>query len=425
MQGFPFTLFKRKNSPFYYVRFKNERTGKYFTKQYSTKKTIKAEALKVAMTWLVNGIENKASIDALSAIDLCNNTIKNTEELKLLLDVFLKKGMIYSVVLPETAEAISFCQYLSDFWTWEKSSYVKEKLKKEHGIHKDYVYIRALIVKRYWLPFFDGMMMGEITKKDLERFIDNVVSPLKLSHASKNNIINAGLLCLRHAFKKEIIRYDITAGIELFSGKHKKRMILTAEIAKVLFLTHWKDKRAYLANVLASITGLREGEIQALRRQDIGDGCLYIRHNWTRKEHLKPPKNNEQRTVLVPHSILRALGELLDESPHPYSLDNFIFCSVQRDGYPVHRTVFIDGLHKALQSIGMSEEESKRYKFHSWRHFYAARMKNKIDDKLLQSQTGHKSIKMLEHYADHELEDDKQRIRDAQKEVFSDLIPHF
>ncbi|CEM60590.1 hypothetical protein DWQ65_03600 [Treponema phagedenis] len=56
MRGYPFTLFKRKNSPYYYVRFKNEKTGKYFTTQYSTKEKTKAEALKVAIDWLINGI---------------------------------------------------------------------------------------------------------------------------------------------------------------------------------------------------------------------------------------------------------------------------------------------------------------------------------------------------------------------------------
>jgi hypothetical protein len=50
-------------------------------------------------------------------------------------------------------------------------------------------------------------------------------------------------------------------------------------------------------------------------------------------------------------------------------------------------------------------------------------MKDKLNEKLLQSQTGHKSIPMLNHYADHLLAGDRERIRQAQKEVFGSLVP--
>jgi len=42
--------------------------------------------------------------------------------------------------------------------------------------------------------------------------------------------------------------------------------------------------------------------------------------------------------------------------------------------------------------------------------------------KLLQSQTGHKSIFMVEHYSDHMLSGDRERIRQAGLEAFGDLI---
>jgi integrase len=50
-------------------------------------------------------------------------------------------------------------------------------------------------------------------------------------------------------------------------------------------------------------------------------------------------------------------------------------------------------------------------------------MRNRIDEKLLQKQTGHKSLIMLDHYSDHVLASDRERIQQARRETFKDLIP--
>jgi integrase len=46
--------------------------------------------------------------------------------------------------------------------------------------------------------------------------------------------------------------------------------------------------------MLAMVTGMRAGEIQGLRVQDLGKDCLYIRHSWNRVDGLKTTKNNEK-----------------------------------------------------------------------------------------------------------------------------------
>jgi integrase len=71
----------------------------------------------------------------------------------------------------------------------------------------------------------------------------------------------------------------------------------------------------------------------------------------------------------------------------------------------------------------MSIESAKVYTFHAWRHFFTAYMRPRIDEKLLQKQTGHKTLIMLDHYSDHVLAGDRERIRQAQRETFGALIP--
>ena len=51
-------------------------------------------------------------------------------------------------------------------------------------------------------------------------------------------------------------------------------------------------------------------------------------------------------------------------------------------------------------------------------------MRNKLNEKLLQSQTGHKTLAMLDRYSDHIIPEDRERIRQAQQDVFGALVPN-
>jgi integrase len=174
--------------------------------------------------------------------------------------------------------------------------------------------------------------------------------------------------------------------------------------------------------MLAAVTGLRAGEIKALRVQDMGHDCLYIRHSFNRIEGLKTTKNNEPRRVELPFpGIVKDMMNLAAQNPHGMDMDSFIFWAALKADKPIEERLLLDDLRDALVKTGMSEETAKVYTFHAWRHFFTAYMRNRIDEKLLAKQTGHKSLIMLEHYSDHVL--DRERIQQAQRETFGALIP--
>jgi len=171
-------------------------------------------------------------------------------------------------------------------------------MRKEHGIHQRYITKQYGAIKNYWKPFFKDKKLGSLTRNDINAFIDwMAASPTPTSLPGKNVVIKAGTMALRWAYRNEIIEKDITDGIILFSGENKRREILTPELAAAIFQRPWKNQTSKLANLLAMCTGLRAGEIQGLRKQDLGQNCLYIRHSWNYDDGLKPPKNNEQRTA--------------------------------------------------------------------------------------------------------------------------------
>jgi integrase len=421
MEHLPFCVFKRKGREFYYVKFKNE-AGKY-APAISTKQGTKAAAIATAYEWLKNGkpMANGESV-AIFTMEAARQ-IQTTAEAEFVCGELKRRGLLKNFVVTGSRQDVDFPSYLQNFWDYEASPYVKEKLRKNHGIHKNYTVGQRLIVEKRWSPFFEGRLLGSITKQDIENFIDDL-SEWELSAGRKNTILKAGVIPLRWAFSKEIIERDITKGITWFSGEVEERQILTPEVVEAVFRVEWKDERARLANMLAAVTGLRSGEIRGLRVRDLGKDCLYIRHSWNCRDGLKTTKNNEARTVEVPFpGVIHDLLILAERNPHGASMDNYVFWSENSSSRPMDGILFVKGLRDALEKTGISSKSAKIYVFHGWRHFYTSYMRERLDAKLLQSQTGHKTLSMLEHYAGHRLADDRERIRRAGIEVFGALVP--
>lgn len=99
------------------------------------------------------------------------------------------------------------------------------------------------------------------------------------------------------------------------SPKSKKREILTLEQAAAVFAADWENDVAKLANAVAFYTGMRAGEVAALRFEDIGVDRLYVRHSWRSSEGLKECKNGEEREVLFLHSCVTSWLHRLKQIP--------------------------------------------------------------------------------------------------------------
>ena len=468
MKHLPFSIFKKRDRRFYSVRFKNEQTGKYLP-PINTKKETEKEAMQIAFEWLKDGIPQNGGTIGLkkySLRDMTKETDTTISDAEFICKELQRRGLLKSYVLEESVQAIDFVTYLIDFWDWEKSPYIKEKLRRNHGLHKRYTIEMTGTINRYWVPFFNGKALGDITRQDIEAFIVHLESlpekakkeqeeidmalqeeiktdlqkPKRKNAASKkrriirfpqsakrkNTIIQAGTIPLSWAFQKEMIDKDITLGITWYSGKAKERQILSPEQAKALFKVTWKDERSRLANMLAMVTGMRAGEIQGLKMQDLGQDCLYVRHSWNFQDGLKTTKNNESRIVELPFpGLMRELIEMAKDNPHRQDMDSFVFWAEKFSNKPIEQDIFRRDLKEALRKTGLSQESIKAYTFHGWRHYFTAYMRDKVNEKLLQSQTGHKTMVMLDHYAGHKITGDRERIRTAQIETFRELLPEY
>lgn len=408
----PFILSKRKDSPYYQVRFKNpdKNSTIRFLPAKSTKETVKSKAIAKAWSMYNEGkIETKSSIQRITLEEITEkDAVKVLESLK-------EKGYITNYTLP-TSDSPMLIDFLLNFWS-DSSPYLAEK--RRMGKHTGVIYIEEshYAIKTFWQPYFNKeLLLNQLTRKMLKDFIA-YIDTYDLSWSRKLKIYRAGAVALRWAYNEELVDRDITAGLSSFSGKSKERKILTKELAELIFSTDWEDERCKMINLIAMLTGMRAGEILALRKMDLGENCLYVNHSWNRKEGLKTPKNGDSRVVYFPFPEIIQL--LLGDDAQ---MEDFVFPAPLTDNKPMDIKLPNKMLKRQLVKIGLSEDEAKTFCFHSWRHFYTTYMAEKVNDRILQKQTGHKSLRMLEHYGNHCINEDMEVIRNAQIENFGKII---
>ncbi|MDR2632758.1 MAG: site-specific integrase [Treponema sp.] len=423
----PFSIIKRAGRRFFYVRFKDGTTGKYLP-AISTKETTEAEAVTTAFNWLQNGIPKKDTampVETCSLLAQLRAIALSTADAEAVCKELRARGLLKSFVLSDSRASVDFGDFLNNFWDYDNSPYVREKLRKKHGIHRYYCKAQLQTAASYWIPFFKGRLLGDIKKPDLEAFMDSLDNGgRKLSASRKNHIVKAGTIPLRWAYAKEMIGRDITAGLVWFADETKERSVLTPELAAAVFRVEWNDERTRLASMVSMVTGMRAGEIQGLRVMDFGNDCLYVKHSWNCRDGLKPPKNNEARRVELPFpSLIQDLINIAKKNPHGVDMESFVFWGERKADKPMESSLFLDDLRAALVRAGISKEEAAKQTFHGWRHYYTSYMSGQINEKLLQAQTGHKTPAMLAHYSNHSLTGDRERVQAAQRAVFGGLLP--
>lgn len=444
--GRRFSLFQRKGRPYYFAQLKDPATGRY-TYPKSTGCDEESEALLVVAEWLRNGVpehRTRTTITRRAPQELFNtdrivNAIREAERItendtRRIVSALTDRGAIASATLSgERPESEKLLDFLKRFWDYDNSEYVREKISYGHSIGRRHCYENTRRL-HHWEAYFAGTRLADISRDDLRDFSLSLREK-GLAPKTCNMILAAGTVALSWAKDQGIIETNPAEGLRKFSGKAVERGILSPEEAQQVFTVTWSDKRARVGNLVAMTCGLRSGEVLALRREDIGEDRLHVRHSWSFTDGLKTPKNGEEREAPLLPAVRDELLRLSQENPH--GPNGFIFHHHAPDR-PCDGEVLRKGLMRALVDMSLPEskrgDEEKRKKalekyrargvaFHSWRHFYSTHLADKVELRAVQLATGHKTGAMAEHYAKHKQAKHWESASDAVKEAFGNVLP--
>ena len=359
-------------------------------------------------------------------------------EIQQIIDAMKVKNYIVTAVLPHTPESETFGHFLTRFWNWENSPYLKEKRVVGQDIHRRYVEIMKSRVNNYWIPYLGKRELGTITRKDIKKRMQQLAlfpqavpirkkdkngkflkKEMMLSAETINQIVRAALCPLKWAYHNGYTENNCFSGIIYCKVVPKKRQILSMQEANEIFKMHWENESYKLANLTAMCTGMRSGEIQALQLQDLGRDRIFVRHNWARTDGLKLPKNGSCREIKIPSELMFKLLRQSDKNPYGKEPTNFLFYG-HTQNTPCQARHWNEALHSILQQAKI--ENWQDVTFHSWRHFFTARMADCVNQRKLCLVTGHKSLDILEHYAAHESEEILTELGNASSSLFLPII---
>lgn len=428
----PFYLYKSKRG-IYYVQFSNSKTHERLT-ALSTRQKTYTEAMTVACNWLQKGLptrEGRKSLETVETVQAFLSLLADgklgSQELDRITHTLAQKGFgltsthTNAPAVPGTEKKL-LVAFLEGFWTYETSPYVKDKVIHKQRIGKRHCYESKQRVV-YWKNYFtESKYLEDVTTEELKAF-EVYLADKKLSTATLNYIMIAGKTAFKWAVANKKLETNPCIGLTRYGKETKERDILSEAEAKKLFTVEWNDERARVGSLVAMTCGLRMGEVLALRMCDVEEKRLYVRHSWSAFDGLKSPKNGKAREVPLLPSVKKALTVLATKNPFGWDKERFIFYGAIKEK-PVVENVIADGFKDALAKAGISEKQRKdrNIVFHSWRHYYAKVIADRVDQRQAQLALGHMTAAMTAQYADHKTESDIVEIEKAVENAFASCL---
>jgi integrase len=301
-------------------------------------------------------------------------------------------------LIPEKKEAkpiLTFGEYADGWWTPD-CEYVKAEKLRGRQLSEQYITTNRQLLNRYILPTFKSTTMIDITPSRIETWQQYLIEKKKLSPKYANNILSIFSVILDEARRQGHISINPAREVRTLANHSKERGILSFDEARELLtnMTYWDNPIAYTASLLAACTGMRLGEIRALRPSDLQDGYIHVEHSVDRHGALKSTKTGDKRDLPVPRSLMETLKKLSKISG---KCDRIFSVA----GHPMCSETIRFSLYRALSKMGIDEAEraQRNITFHSWRHFLNSQLlSNGINETKTRKITGHSTAEMTDRY---------------------------
>ena len=325
---------------------------------------------------------------------------------------YVNKLIEEGTLIPDNKKISLFSEFTDKFWVWDECQYVRYKKKFGKGLSQEYVQIQRMNLIKHILPYFGKKEISSITKSDIKDWMLTFKDKGLSNQTAKNNL-NTLKVIFREAYNKEIINKNPTLKLDKIITNNRERQILEDDEVLKLFSNNalkeiWNnDMLCFVGNLVSALSGLRQGEVLAIRginvfpSQDSIPAHIDVKNSYSKVEGLKSTKTNVERKVPIPSELFILLSQMIKENP-----ENYLFS--YKGDKPISGRILTNGLYRALNKIGISNDEIKQrnVSFHSWRHYFnTLLMRMGVDINIIQKITGHKNLDMTKHYTHYKLKD--------------------
>ena len=272
------------------------------------------------------------------------------------------------------------------------------------------------MIRRHIVPAFGKVRLVDLRTRDVQKLINQKIES-GLSVRTVKYIYTTLNQGFKQAIRERLVTFNPMEAVELPKLRRKEMEVLTPQ-EMASFLEAAKESKHYAAFVLELATGLRRGELLALRwgNIDFKKGTLTVKEQLVRadeglifKGYLKTQKS--RRTINLPESVLAVLKahkkqqsihqaklklKLGNDAFKEYYQDNdLLFCA--EDGKPLDPDSFGRHFKALLKKAGV-----KQIRFHDLRHSFATMaLEAGIPVKTVQEMLGHTTSAMVMEVYSH------------------------
>lgn len=291
-----------------------------------------------------------------------------------------------------------------NFWlvTYKKNSVKQKTYDQYEGV------IRVHLVTE-----FGQLRLVDLTESHLQKFYNRLFAEGLAARTIQiiNTILHSAL---KKAIKSRLLLFNVCDAVELPKQAQKERRVLTTEEQKRL-LKILKDDEQGAMYIFALFTGLRRGEVLALKWSDVDleNGTIYVTKTLSRvKTYMdsgdktklvvtEPKTETSKRFIPIVDSLIPLLENQkeLTKNNNEYDL---VFPS-DAGGY-IDPGNYNRKFYKLTKKAGLPKANP-----HSLRHSFATRaLEVGIDLKTTQALLGHSSVEITANLYSHALMDHKQ-----------------
>jgi integrase len=293
----------------------------------------------------------------------------------------------------------TFEEYAKDFFS-DKCKYTARRIKSNKPFSPDVIKLKYGKLQKYLLPEFGPMKLIDITRNMFEDWR----LTLNIANSTINDITVTMKQIMGEAVRDGIIAanpIDIVEQLSKSTGRTKDTLTV-AEMKKIFpdnidkAIKIWKNQKYFTIIFLLTSSGMRSGEVRALKWNDVDwdNSGILITKAMKNSGNVGCVKEKKKKIVRLPHRTMELLKSWKENSEASGD-DDYIFYGkdVSR---PIDRKTISSNFKSGL--IRAKIGKGKNLTPHSLRHTFNSYMLTAIPSDVVRKFTGHSSEEMTNHY---------------------------
>jgi len=262
--------------------------------------------------------------------------------------------------------------------------------------------VRSVLDTRI-VPFFEDKAVAKYTPRDVQAFVTKLEDD-ELSNKTIRNYVGILSAMFKYAVRKKLAPTNPCVDVELpAKDTYTSDDIHFLRPEEVHTLARSAQSGAYEAidralYITAAMTGLRQGELLALRWRDVDwpASSIRVRQNFVLGEYGKPKSKRSTRSVPMADDVGGELDRLFKAASYTTE-DDLVFADPYT-GEPLRRGALMRRYRRALKAAKLNVE----HRFHDLRHTFGTAMAAAgVPLRTLQEWMGHRDIATTQIYADY------------------------